>query len=239
MSTAELTSTTPHNFPLPSAGNLAQLVHRLGDIPLERILTTPAPGTATEQDLLRGIDGSIWCELVDGVLVVKAMGFTESVVASILIQWINNFLDQHPLGACAGEQGICKLMPGVVRAPDVSFISREQLAMAKGDLTFAPCAPLLCVEIWSKGNTRREIDRKIDEYFQHGARLVWEIFPRKQRAVIYHSPTKITALTPADHIDGEDVLPGFRFSLADLFAATDRRLAGFTDAADDDDERLP
>jgi Uma2 family endonuclease len=169
----------------------------------------------------------------------EALGYTESVLASVLIQWINNYLDQHPLGACAGEHGICKLLPGLVRAPDVSFISREQLAMAKGDLTFAPCAPLLCVEVWSKGNTRREIDRKIKEYFQNGARLVWELFPRKRAAAIYHSPTDTPPLVAADHMYGENVLPGFSFLLEDLYAAVDRRLEGCSDQDGDGDEQLP
>lgn len=240
MSTAELTSPISPECPVPGPGTLAQLVHQLGDVPLDRILATPPPGTATEQDLLRGIDGKIFCELVDGVLVVKAMGYTESVLASILIQWINNYLDHHPLGACAGEAGICKLMPGLVRAPDVSFVSREQLPKSrKKELTFAPCAPVLCIEVWSKGNTRREIDRKIKEYFQHGAKLVWEFFPRKRTAVIYHSLTDMTSVTATESIDGENVLPGFRFLLEDLYVALDRRLEGHSDEVGDDDEQLP
>ena len=57
-------------------GNLremANLVERLGDVPLDRLRIPPAPGTATEKDLIAALEGpqKHICELVDGVLVEK------------------------------------------------------------------------------------------------------------------------------------------------------------------------
>src|SRR5256885_666916 len=70
------------NGHLPSR-TVADLVHELGDIPANRILLQPAPGTATEADLLRALDGAnkVLCELVNGTLVEKPMGFQESRIA--------------------------------------------------------------------------------------------------------------------------------------------------------------
>lgn len=213
---------------------LADLVFALGDIPLNRVVAKPAPGTATEKDLLSYSDRTgLNCELIDGTLVIKSMGYTESVLAMILGQWINNYLDKSPLGACAGPDGPCALLPGLTRLPDVSFIARERLAQAK-DLTFAPGAPDLCVEVLSKSNTRREINRKIKEYFQHGARLVWVFDIRKKVAEIYLSADDPILVKPADVIDGRDVLPGFQFVLGDLFAAVEKRVAGVLPAGGDE-----
>ncbi len=61
---------------------LADLVHRLGDIPLERILVHPSPGTAVEQDLI----SRKMCELIDGVVVEKALSFFESRLAMVLLE---------------------------------------------------------------------------------------------------------------------------------------------------------
>ncbi len=62
--------------------NAAELVQRLGNIPLERICFTPPPGTATERDLLAAMRRSDRLyELVDGTLVEKAMGLSESMIA--------------------------------------------------------------------------------------------------------------------------------------------------------------
>ncbi len=59
---------------------LADLMERLGDVPLHRIRLHPFPGTATVADVLRLCDGEpkCLCELVDGVLVEKVfvMKFT-------------------------------------------------------------------------------------------------------------------------------------------------------------------
>ena len=64
---------------------LADLQRRLGGVPLERIRCQPPPGAATEDDVLRCLDsGRAICELVDGVLVEKATGFTESRLAAVL-----------------------------------------------------------------------------------------------------------------------------------------------------------
>ena len=67
---------------LPPVISLAELVHRLGDIPLERIPAVPHPGSATEEDVFRRPGGEKRLyELVDGVLVEKPMGYYESLLA--------------------------------------------------------------------------------------------------------------------------------------------------------------
>ena len=104
------------------------------------------------------------------------------------------------------------------------FFIRERLALAK-DLTFAPGAPDLCVEVLSKSNTRREINRKIKEYFQNGTRLVWVFDIRKQIAEVYLSATDLSLIQTGEVVDGHDVLPGFHFVLGELFSAVEKRLA--------------
>ena len=65
---------------------LADLRQRLGGIPLERIWFHPAPGTATEKDVIAAeARENRLCELVDGTLVEKAMGFEESRLAGELL----------------------------------------------------------------------------------------------------------------------------------------------------------
>jgi hypothetical protein len=55
---------------------LADLLDRLGGIPLDRVLFHPPPGTATEADVIAADDHEDrLCELIDGVLVQKAPGF--------------------------------------------------------------------------------------------------------------------------------------------------------------------
>jgi hypothetical protein len=61
---------------------LADILKRLGGISPKWIRFRPAPGTATERDVIRIRDRERRLfELVDGVLVEKVMGYWESVLA--------------------------------------------------------------------------------------------------------------------------------------------------------------
>src|SRR5438105_9533701 len=103
---------------------VADLLRRLGNIPPERVRIFPPPGTATEQDVI-DIEAheNRLCELIDGVLVEKTVGYYESRVAIVLGYFIELFLTRHDLGIVLGSDGTLRLMPGLVRIPDVSFIS--------------------------------------------------------------------------------------------------------------------
>src|SRR4051812_30464578 len=144
---------------------MADLVHRLGDIPLERIRLHPSPGTATEDDLLAACKPS--CELVDGVLVEKAMGYFERRLALILAVFIEEWLKHNPIGYCNGEGALTRLQFGLVRIPDVSFVRWDRV----GDESvprdpICGISPNLAVEVISRKNTAAEIQRKRGEYFK-------------------------------------------------------------------------
>src|SRR5215213_4144247 len=112
----------------PSFTYVDELLRNLGGIPPGRVRLTPAPGTATLRDLIRlqKKDGRIY-ELVDGTLVAKPVAFSESNIAALLITALQNFMTEADLGVVTGEQGLMKLVPGLARAPDVSFVGWDQL----------------------------------------------------------------------------------------------------------------
>jgi Uma2 family endonuclease len=204
---------------------VAELQDYLGGVPAHRIRLWPLPGDATEDDVLALHDkeGRI-CELIDGILVEKPMGSYESRLASVLIFFLELFLDDNDLGVVLGEAGFLRLSPGRVRAPDVSFIpwsrmpNREFPAEAIAALT-----PDLAVEILSKTNTRAEIDDKLAEYFQAGSKLVWVADPDTRTVLVYTSPRRSTLLTENDTLDGKKVLPGFTLPIKKWFARASRR----------------
>src|ERR1700758_3493096 len=93
--------------------NAADMVQKLGNIPLERICFTPPPGTATERDLLTALRRSDRLyELVDGTLVEKTMGLSESMIALLISRRIGNFAEEHDLGIPAGADGTVRLLKG-------------------------------------------------------------------------------------------------------------------------------
>jgi Uma2 family endonuclease len=197
---------------------LADLRQRLGGIPLERIWFHPAPGTATEKDVIEAEDReNRLCELVDGTLVEKAMGFEESRLAIELAYVIKSYLDQHDLGICVGADGMMRIAPGLVRIPDVSFVTWDRLPGRESPRDAIPdLAPDLAVEVLSEGNTEAEMARKVREYFEAGVVLVWLIDPKKRTAQVFSTREKAVLVRAGQALDGGDVLPGFTLLLSDL-----------------------
>jgi Uma2 family endonuclease len=203
--------------------SFAYLHERLGGIPLTRIRRNPPPGTATEEDLLRS--GKPVCELIDGVLVEKPMGARESLLGAVLLRLIGNHVDAADLGVILGEAGFIRLGENSVRSPDVTFVPWSEFPNGEvpEDEAFWSVAPGLIVEVLSPGNTKAEIDRKLDEFFTVGCKLAWVIDPRKKTAKVHTSAKKFKELDETGTLDGAKVLSGFKLKLADLFASTKRR----------------
>src|SRR5947209_4944464 len=102
---------------------IADLHQRFGPMRLNRLRFNPWPGTATEQDVLdiRARESRLY-ELIDGILLEKAMGFPESILAMAIGAALKVFANLHKSGAVLGADGMMRLAPGLVRIPDVSYI---------------------------------------------------------------------------------------------------------------------
>ncbi len=172
-------------FNIPIEWTVADLQDHLDGIPAHRIRLRPWPGTATVQDVVRMDDHhDRLCELIDGVLVEKAMGFEASWIAANLLFLLGQFLQQHPLGIVTGADGLIQLLPHQVRIPDVAYFVWEQFPNRRLPREAVPhIVPDLAVEILSRNNTPTEMHRKLREYVQAGVRLVktksiWELWTR-------------------------------------------------------------
>jgi Uma2 family endonuclease len=203
----------------------ADLLHELGDIPPSRIVMRPPPGTATEDDVLRLIEAprKRLCELIDGVLVEKAMGWKESALAIYVASSLSGFVRPRNLGLIAGADGTIKLWAGRVRIPDVAYISWDRLPGRRmPEKPIPQIAPEIAVEVLSESNTEREMEKKRVDYFKIGVKLLWEIDPEGRTVTVYTSPEDSRLLKENEILDGEEVLPGYTLKLAELFAELDR-----------------
>jgi Uma2 family endonuclease len=199
----------------------------IGDVAPERILLDPAPGKGTEQDVLdlQARTKRLY-ELVDGILVEKIMGLKESVVAAAVSRVLGNFVEENVLGLVAGEAGMIRLTAGLVRIPDISFISWRQLPdRVCPEEPIPQLAPDLAVEVLSEANSPSEMQRKLKDYFFSGVRLVWFLDPRTRSAAIYSTPDQSVVLSEEASLDGGDVLPGLVIPLRLAFARIARQRA--------------
>jgi Uma2 family endonuclease len=209
----------PRTSRRPAFETMAELLERLGGVAPERVRLDPPPGRATERHLIRLNDrsGRLY-ELIDGVLVEKAVSYPESNLAAWLIFLLQEFLQRHDLGLVAGEGGGMRLMQGLVRLPDVSFVRWERLPSREVPMDpIAGLGPDLAVEVLSPSNTRGEMERKLREYFLSGTRLVWLVDLRKRRVVVHTDPDQGAVLAEGQTLDGGDVLPGLALPVGRIF----------------------
>ncbi len=203
-----------------SGWTLAELLEQFGPIPASRIRHDPAPGLATEQDVIdiESREDRLY-ELVDGVLLEKVMGYYESFVAGVILRMLANFVMEHDLGVVTGADGTVKLLLNQVRIPDVSFVAWDQLPNRKLPAEPIPqLAPNLAVEVISEGNTPREMERKLDEYFRAGVQLVWYVYPKTRTVRVFTATDQMSELSEDEVLQGGAALPGFELPLAELFA---------------------
>ncbi len=225
MATVDLPQTVQLQAQFPGNWSMADLQKHLGDIPAERIRLFPPPGYATEEDVLEieAREDRLY-ELENGILVEKPMGWYESLIAMLIGVEIRNYLETHDLGQVLGEGGSVKILPGIVKIPDVSFISwsrfpKERLARRP----IPTLIPDLAVEVLSETNTKREMAAKLGQYFEAGVSLIWYIDPATRTATIYESPNEAVQIDETGDLDGRNVLPGLTISLRELFEQADRQ----------------
>jgi Uma2 family endonuclease len=210
----------------PRTETLADLMSRVAEVPPERVRMRPYPGTATESDLIRANEsksGSL-CELVDAVLVEKPMGFYESRLAFVFITFLDAFLSDHDLGIGLAPDAMIRTKPGQVRLPDVCFYSWKHFPgrlLPKGSILNA--VPDFAVEILSPTNTAKEMERKRKEYFEGGAKLVWELDPERRPVRVYKSAEDFAEVDENETLDGGTVLPGFTLPVRAWFDKAGRR----------------
>jgi Uma2 family endonuclease len=159
-------------------------------------------------------------ELVLGELkIMSPAGSRHGLIALSIGSLLRQAVRRGRLGAAFGaETGfVLSRDPDTVRAPDVAFVAAARLP--PGDLPdgYFPGAPDLAVEVISPSEAAAEVQRKVNEYFEAGARLVWVVYPDTRQVVVYRSARESLTLLADDTLDGGDLIPGFASRVAELF----------------------
>ena len=86
--------------------------------------------------------------------------------------------DALPQKSVAASTGfIIDTAPDTVRAPDVSFVSRERAEATAEERGFFPGAPDLAVEVISPNDRYSEIEEKVSDWLRAGTQMVVVIDP--------------------------------------------------------------
>jgi Uma2 family endonuclease len=163
-------------------------------------MSTAELTTYTADDLLHKPDGDRF-ELVDGQLVEIDMGARSGWVGGKVYRRLDEYADHTKSGwAFPSEVGIQCFPddPEKVRRPDAFFVCLGRFPNEEIPEGF--------------------VQRKVWEYLEAGVRLVWVINPSMRTVMAYRGPKGDASLfREQDELTGEDVLPGFRCRVAELF----------------------
>ena len=186
-------------------------------------LTTPA--AATRQRLLTAsefarLPDTRGLELDDGLLVEMKVGADSNLVAGDLYGHLWAFCRKYGLGWAIPPDTAFQFFaryPNRVRKPDGGFIRAGRMPDRRARRTFIRVVPDLVVEVVSPNDKAEKVQRKVGEYMAVGVPLLWVIYPDTQTARVHRPSGAERAVPPDGFLDGEDVLPGFRLPLSDLF----------------------
>jgi Uma2 family endonuclease len=156
-------------------------------------------------------------ELVNGQLVRKERGGAKHGGVGVRLSaelWMH--VKPHKLGGVYGPDTTFKIGQNE-RLPDVAFVTAARIPEDGEPDGIWPIAPNLAVEIISPNDLFEKVLAKVNEYFAAGVRKVWLVSFEHKVVIVYHSPTQTTILTEADDLTGEELLPGFRCPVSELF----------------------
>ena len=200
---------------------LDQITARLGPMPAWRVRSWPAPGTATFADAVACAARGELVELYDGILLEKTLGHWESVLGLRVGSRLRAVAEAKNAGVVAGADGQIELPAEQQRLPDAAFTDWSKMPNGYDPTVTVPeLSPTIACEVISASNTREEMDRKLREYFDAGAKLVWYVYPGPRTVRVHTSATDFTTLSEdaGDTLNAGDVLPWFSLPLAELFA---------------------
>jgi Uma2 family endonuclease len=179
----------------------------------------------TEAEIMALREDGFNHEIVDGELVMSPKNdFYHGYICGRLFLALGNFNQAHRLGAILDSSTGFWMKNRNCRAPDISFVTKarlKKLGFKASTHSFFPGAPDLAVEILSPNNTRVEIEARLRDFFASGARLAWVIDPDARRVEVCRSLTERKLIGSGGFMEGEDLLPGFRYPIAELFSEGD------------------
>jgi Uma2 family endonuclease len=176
----------------------------------------------TAKDLWERGEGDQRQELVDGQIIEMAPpGALHGRVTGRISFRLADYVRQHAGGeVLVGDAGFILRLPRDperVRGPDVAFVSDKRLPGGHLPEGFLEGAPDLAVEVLSPGDNPVEVQQRVRDFLEGGARLVWVVAPRVSTVTVYRADGPARLLMDNEVLDGEDVLPGLTISLGEVF----------------------
>lgn len=177
----------------------------------------------TAEELMQLPDDGFRYELINGELEkLPSPGPPHGRIAFRLALYLGQFFVEHGLGEGFANDTGFKLTsnPDTVLAPDFAFVTNEKYRAGSKTEGYWPGPPDLAVEVLSPSDRPGKVKQKISRWLSFGMKQLWIVDPKHSTITIYRSESDITTFSGSDHLEAQDLFPGFRISLDKIFGST-------------------
>ena len=177
----------------------------------------------TADEFLGLSDDSKIYELHNGVIIeVAGSKYVQTVLAAWIGYLLIRFVEESKIGGVvSGADGTYVLDRYNTRIPDVAYITEESARRQKRG-EYLKGAPDLAIEVISESNTPTEMKQRVGAYLNAGASLVWLVYPETRLIEVYQDDEDTLILKQGDTLHDDEILPGLRISVREIFARLDR-----------------
>ncbi len=138
-----------------------------------------------------------------------------AALTAFLFMWAR----QNGEGVAFDSSGGFILPGGATLAPDAAWVRRFRLQKLTSDQKqkFLPLCPDFVIELRSPSDRLKDVQAKMKEYRENGARLGWLIDPIERQVFIYRPGQEVVHVQNPTQIAGDPELPGFTLELAEIW----------------------
>jgi Uma2 family endonuclease len=154
------------------------------------------------------------------IVIMPPTGGKTGIINSKLIAQLVVWNEAVHQGQVFESSTIFVLPNGARRSPDLAWVKNErwQSLTDEQQEKFPPLCPDFVLELRSRTDSLKMLQRKMQEYIDNGALLGWLIDPLKKRVHVYRPNAATEILDDPQSVSGEPLLHGFVLDVALLWS---------------------
>jgi Uma2 family endonuclease len=149
-------------------------------------------------------------------------GQVHSEIQNFLSAALFNQGRQPGHGRAFTEVGIVlSRFPDTVVGADAAFVTSARCPVRRSPEGYLETIPDLVIEIRTRNDSIPEMQAKASVYLDAGVRVVWIVDPMTKTVAAHRPGSDPQVRNEADTLRIDEVIPGFRLSVAEIFSVTD------------------
>jgi Uma2 family endonuclease len=142
-------------------------------------------------------------------------GARHGAISTRLIIRLGGFVESNSLGIVFTETNFN--IGENERIPDIAFVTADRIPQEGIPECGWQSPPDMAIEVISPSDLQEKVSDKVLEYLAAGVRQVWLVSPKHRSISIFRSQTDVQIFSYDMDLVSEDLLPGFRCSMNELF----------------------